>query len=128
MRCSTVFCLGLLLVAGVSCDDGGEEALVRLQSIVPTIDSSEPARDNTATVSKKRTDAGADNWTSLAEALDVFSAKNLARNWKEGALQQIGKQCERDVTRYIEGLRRQELWAIKSEFCFCFFFLSYYVW
>ncbi|KAI4502939.1 hypothetical protein M0802_001983 [Mischocyttarus mexicanus] len=41
------------------------------------------------------------NWTTLTEALDIFSARNLARNWLEGKYP-IGEQCSKDISRYIE--------------------------
>ncbi|KAI4486403.1 hypothetical protein M0804_005773 [Polistes exclamans] len=54
------------------------------------------------------------NWTTLTEALDIYSARNLARNWVEGKYP-IGEQCGKDISRYIEGLKNQELWALKVD-------------
>nr|KAF7413111.1 hypothetical protein H0235_012962 [Vespula pensylvanica] len=55
------------------------------------------------------------NWTTLTEALDIFSGRNLVKNWVEGRYP-VGEQCSKDISRYIEGLKRQELWALKGEF------------
>lgn len=55
------------------------------------------------------------NWTTLTEALDVFSGRNLVKNWVEGRYP-IGEQCGKEISRYIEGLKRQELWALKGKF------------
>ncbi|XP_016839566.1 O-acyltransferase like protein isoform X1 [Nasonia vitripennis] len=111
----SLLCVSLLLLATIgriSCDS---EASVRLQSIVPTIDSSEPAKDGDAAANPSRTpEERSSNWTTLTEALDIFSARNLARNWQEGKFP-LNQECERDVSRYIEGLRRQELWALKVD-------------
>ncbi|KAL6265109.1 hypothetical protein P5V15_005199 [Pogonomyrmex californicus] len=54
------------------------------------------------------------NWTSLAEMLDVFSVRNLVRNWVEGKYP-IGAQCDKDITMYVEGLKNKELWALKVD-------------
>lgn len=127
----SLLCLSLLLLATIgriSCDS---EASVRLQSIVPTIDSSEPAKDGDAAANPSRTpedhstsiiisSSSSNNWTTLTESLDIFSARNLARNWQEGKFP-VNQECERDITRYIEGLRRQELWALKGELTFFLF-------
>lgn len=87
--------LALILVSRVSCDAG-----VGLQSIVP---SESAAR-------------ASNNWTSMAEALDIFSVRNLDRNWPPSPGDRLTRECERDVSRYLQGLKRQELWALKSEF------------
>lgn len=55
------------------------------------------------------------NWTSLSDTLDVFSARNLVKNWVEGKYN-VGVQCGRDITTYVEGLKNQELWALKGKF------------
>lgn len=99
------------LLGGSSCDG---EATVRLQqSIVP-----EPVA---ATVDEVVAPVG--NWTTMVEALDVFNARNLANNWERREEGAVGTECERHVARYIEGLRRQELWAMKSEWLFFFLVL-----
>ncbi|KAK2576733.1 hypothetical protein KPH14_005386 [Odynerus spinipes] len=54
------------------------------------------------------------NWTTLSDALDVFSARNLARNWVEGKYL-VGEQCGKDISRYIQGLKREEPWASKVD-------------
>nr|XP_050859861.1 O-acyltransferase like protein isoform X1 [Vespula vulgaris] len=54
------------------------------------------------------------NWTTLTEALDIFSGRNLVKNWVEGRYP-VGEQCSKDISRYIEGLKRQELWALKVD-------------
>ncbi|XP_011054574.1 PREDICTED: nose resistant to fluoxetine protein 6-like isoform X1 [Acromyrmex echinatior] len=54
------------------------------------------------------------NWTSLSEMLDVFSARNLVRNWIEGKYP-VGVQCGKDITTYIDALKNEELWALKVD-------------
>lgn len=54
------------------------------------------------------------NWTSLSDTLDIFSARNLVRNWAEGK-HAVGAQCDKDITAYVEALKNQELWALKGE-------------
>lgn len=53
------------------------------------------------------------NWTTLSETLDIFNVRYLANNWTEGKYP-IQEQCAKDITRYIEGLRKQEVWASKG--------------
>ncbi|XP_014469015.1 PREDICTED: nose resistant to fluoxetine protein 6-like isoform X2 [Dinoponera quadriceps] len=54
------------------------------------------------------------NWTSLSETLDIFSARNLARNWAENGYT-VGEQCGKDITTYVGALKNQELWALKVD-------------
>nr|XP_034194410.1 O-acyltransferase like protein-like isoform X2 [Osmia lignaria] len=54
------------------------------------------------------------NWTTLSEVLDIFNVHHLASNWTEGK-HPVEGQCDKDVTRYIEGLRRNEGWAMKVD-------------
>ncbi|XP_032674877.1 O-acyltransferase like protein isoform X2 [Odontomachus brunneus] len=54
------------------------------------------------------------NWTSLSDTLDIFSARNLVRNWAEGK-HAVGAQCGKDITTYVEALKNQELWALKTD-------------
>ncbi|XP_058791730.1 O-acyltransferase like protein isoform X2 [Phymastichus coffea] len=108
----------LLLVLLSSCGRiicDSEETIIGRQSIIPTMDSSEPAKDHIADASPVQFNPRpTSNWTTLVEALDIFSARNLANNWVEGAYN-LNQECERDITRYIEGLRRQEIWALKMD-------------
>lgn len=53
------------------------------------------------------------DWTTLPEELDIFNVRYLASNWTEGKFP-IQEQCAKDITRYIEGLKRQEGWALKG--------------
>lgn len=53
------------------------------------------------------------NWTTLSDALDIFDVRHLASNWTEGKYP-VEEQCSKDVTRYIEGLMRSEVWALKG--------------
>ncbi|XP_076627063.1 O-acyltransferase like protein-like isoform X1 [Colletes latitarsis] len=60
------------------------------------------------------------NWTTLSEALDIFNVRHLANNWTDGGCPGEGRcpvegQCAKDVTRYIEGLKRNEGWALKAD-------------
>lgn len=54
------------------------------------------------------------NWTSLSDVLDVYSARNLVRNWAEGEYPSVGAQCSKDITTYAEALKNKELWALKG--------------
>ncbi|XP_011314340.1 uncharacterized protein [Fopius arisanus] len=54
------------------------------------------------------------NWRTIAERLDVYSSKNLEKHWQEGKYF-VGKQCDKDITRYVEGLKNQEIWALKAD-------------
>lgn len=55
------------------------------------------------------------NWTSLSDTLDIFSARNLVRNWAEGGEHAVGGQCGKDITTYVEALKNHQLWALKGE-------------
>ncbi|XP_011506464.1 PREDICTED: nose resistant to fluoxetine protein 6-like isoform X3 [Ceratosolen solmsi marchali] len=96
----------LLLAAGCAAGDG--EASARLGAIVP----SEPQQQFEEAASLGSSLA---NWTGLHETLDFFNPRNLARNWSPLLVQTLGDECARDVARYLNGLRRQELWAIKMD-------------
>lgn len=54
------------------------------------------------------------NWTSLSEMLDVFSARNLVKNWIEGKYP-VGVQCGKDITTYVDAIKNEELWALKGK-------------
>lgn len=54
------------------------------------------------------------NWTSLSEALDIFSVSNLVKNWAEGKYP-VASQCQKDISRFVQGIRNKELWAIKGK-------------
>lgn len=54
------------------------------------------------------------NWTGLSEMLDVFSVRNLVRNWIEGKYP-VGIQCSKDITTYVDALKNEELWALKGK-------------
>ncbi|CAL7947868.1 unnamed protein product [Xylocopa violacea] len=54
------------------------------------------------------------NWTTLSEELDIFNVRHLANNWIEGKYP-VQEQCAKDITRYIDGLRRHEGWALKTD-------------
>ena len=58
-------------------------------------------------------ESSAGNWTTLSEALDVFNVRNLAKKWAEGKYS-VNAQCGKDITRYIQGLKKQEFWAVKG--------------
>lgn len=53
-------------------------------------------------------------WNTLAEHLDVYSTKNLAKNWNKDVIPLVKSQCAHDITRFIEGLQKQEIWALKG--------------
>lgn len=76
--------------------DVAEEPILRVRSLPVTINVVEK------------------NWTSLSDMLDIFSARNLVRNWIEGKYP-VGIQCGKDITRYINGLKNEELWALKGK-------------
>lgn len=77
-------------------NDNAEESILRVRSLPTTTDVIEK------------------NWTSLSETLDVFSARNLVRNWAEGKYA-VGVQCGKDITTYVEALKNEELWALKGK-------------
>ncbi|XP_076232213.1 nose resistant to fluoxetine protein 6-like [Calliopsis andreniformis] len=54
------------------------------------------------------------NWIAISEALDIFNTRYLANNWTEGKYP-VKEQCAKDITRYIEGLKRNEGWALKVD-------------
>lgn len=81
-------------------NDNAEESILRVRSL-PTM----------------TTDVVEKNWTSLSEALDVFSARNLVKNWIEGKYA-VGVQCGKDITTYVEALKNEELWALKGKIKF----------
>lgn len=61
------------------------------------------------------------NWTSLSDMLDVFSARNLIKNWIDGK-HDVGVQCSKDITMYIDALKREELWALKGNIFYVMLF------
>lgn len=98
----TLFILSATYAEEISADipnDNAEESILRVRSLPTTTDVVEK------------------NWTSLSEALDVFSAHNLIRNYVKGKYA-IGTQCDKDITIYLEALKNEELWALKSKITF----------
>lgn len=98
----TLFLLSAIYAEEISTgipNDNVEESILRVRSL-PTM---------TNVIEK--------NWTSLSEALDVFSAHNLVKNWVEGKYT-VGVQCGKDITTYVEALKNEELWALKSKIKF----------
>ncbi|KAF7990013.1 hypothetical protein HCN44_008687 [Aphidius gifuensis] len=55
-----------------------------------------------------------DDWNTISELLDVYSTRNLANNWKEDEYP-ISNYCEKDITRYIKGLKENQIWALKAD-------------
>ena len=85
--------------------------------VTPSNVSENPTRDSLAN-QRVRTFTDTDritngNWTTLSEMLDVFDVRHLANNWTEGKYP-IQDQCAKDITRYIEGLKNHEGWALKG--------------
>lgn len=54
------------------------------------------------------------NWTTISEMLDVYSSRHLAEKWEEGKYP-VGTECDRDIARFVEGLRKHEMWALKGD-------------
>lgn len=54
------------------------------------------------------------NWSTLYEALDVYNVRKLAENWSKGKYP-VTEECSKDITVFIDGLKREELWARKSK-------------
>ncbi|KAL0106693.1 hypothetical protein PUN28_015324 [Cardiocondyla obscurior] len=76
--------------------DATEEPILRVRSLPTTIDVVEK------------------NWTSVSDMLDIFSARNLVKNWAEGKYS-VGEQCGKDITTYVDALKNEELWALKVD-------------
>lgn len=76
--------------------DAPEEPTLRVRSLPTTINVVEK------------------NWTSLSEMMDIFSARNLVKNWIEGKYP-VGVQCGKDITTYVNALKNEELWALKGK-------------
>lgn len=56
------------------------------------------------------------NWTTLSDALDIFSARNLIKNWNEDKyVSVVGADCGKDITTYVKALQNEELWALKGK-------------
>lgn len=85
--------------------NGTAESSLRVRSLPTTSHVAE--RNSTSHVAERA-------WTSLSDVLDVFSSRNLVRNWADGK-HAVGTQCAEDITRYIVGLKNQELWAVKGK-------------
>ncbi|XP_072743886.1 nose resistant to fluoxetine protein 6-like isoform X2 [Anoplolepis gracilipes] len=95
----TLLILSAIYAEEISTDipnENTEESILRVRSLPTT----------TEVVEK--------NWTSLSDTLDVFSARNLVRNWVEGKYA-IGVQCSKDITTYVKALKNEELWALKVD-------------
>ncbi|XP_012232421.1 nose resistant to fluoxetine protein 6 isoform X2 [Linepithema humile] len=94
--------LTLLILSAISAEEistdipNVEEPILRIRSLPATINVPEK------------------NWTSLSDMLDVFSARNLIRNWVERK-HNIGVQCDKDITTYVDALKKEELWALKVD-------------
>jgi len=90
-------------------NNGAEESILRVRSLPMMINVVEK------------------NWTSLSEMLDVFSARNLVKNWIEGKYS-VGIQCGKDITTYVNALKSEELWALKGKFNlfihYCYFIVN----
>lgn len=82
-------------------NDNAEESILRVRSLPRTTDVVEK------------------NWTSLSETLDVFSARNLVKNWAKEKYA-VGVQCGKDITTYVEALKNEELWALKGKIKLCY--------
>ncbi|XP_076285934.1 nose resistant to fluoxetine protein 6-like isoform X1 [Lasioglossum baleicum] len=77
--------------------------------------SQNPAQDLLAgQVVRIPADVRDSNWTTMSEALDIFNVRHLASNWTEGRYP-VQEQCAKDITRYIQGLKRHEGWALKAD-------------
>ncbi|XP_043523193.1 nose resistant to fluoxetine protein 6 isoform X2 [Frieseomelitta varia] len=92
-------------------------ACYAIRGVTPLNVSENPTRDSLAN-QRVRTFTDTDkitnrNWTTLSEMLDVFDVRHLANNWTEGKYP-IQDQCAKDITRYIEGLKNHEGWALKA--------------
>ncbi|XP_015601894.1 nose resistant to fluoxetine protein 6 isoform X2 [Cephus cinctus] len=68
---------------------------------------------HTRSIPKIRTSASV-NWTTLPEMLDVYNSRNLIENWVRGKYP-VDLQCDNDMTRYVEALKNQEIWALKVD-------------
>lgn len=53
---------------------------------------------------------------SLEDLLDIYSASRLASVWNKTDDLSVSDQCRRDVTGYLQGLRRGDLWALQSKY------------
>lgn len=63
-----------------------------------------------------------DSWSdtfSLEDLLDVYSASRLSMVWNRTGDLQVTPQCFNDMTVFLKGLRKGELWALKSEYLSC---------
>ncbi|XP_012280253.1 O-acyltransferase like protein isoform X2 [Orussus abietinus] len=106
--------LTLLTIAGLTFAGGETERLLPLSPV-----SSQDPADHQLSVHRIRSlpkdeEILPRNWTTISETLDVYSSRNLERNWAERQYS-IGDECAKDVTRYLEGLRNHELWAMKVD-------------
>lgn len=85
-------------------NDTIEEPILRIRSLPTTVKVAEK------------------NWTTLSDALDVFSARNLIKNWNEEQHVSVVKaDCGKDITTYVKALQNEELWALKGKAKFFYF-------
>ncbi|KAJ8681440.1 hypothetical protein QAD02_017227 [Eretmocerus hayati] len=103
-------------------------ALQQLRAIVQP-GSDELASAAVVAVPSDGASSGPDgSWMGLGEALELFSPAELERSWRRAdedkasdearMRDSIVPDCRRHVERYLDGLRKRELWALKSEYWF----------
>ena len=129
MNIKALCILFIQIVNLISCEESGNNKDL---SLLPKLETSEPLKltanepfDYNSAVLTNEDDNEENDWTTVAEVLDVFNPKYLARNWEEGKFG-IARQCEKDITRYIQGLRKHEFWALKSKRIFFISIVFYY--
>jgi hypothetical protein len=56
-----------------------------------------------------------DNLTRIEEILELFSVSIIGKQWKEIHGKIHNQRCAHDMTKYLEGLAKKKIWAIKSK-------------
>ncbi|XP_046473634.1 nose resistant to fluoxetine protein 6 [Neodiprion pinetum] len=112
-------CVKMNLLIAVACaiiigKIDAQDSLLKLESPL-VLDS----KDIESSVHKTRSlpqpeEALRGNWSTLQEDLDVFNTRWLAENWIEGKYP-VSSECSKDVTRFVDGLKRKDLWARKMD-------------
>lgn len=54
------------------------------------------------------------NLTRLEDILNLFNIDKIGSSWKE-LNAQVGRECSRDMTEYLNGLEEKKIWALKSK-------------
>lgn len=63
-----------------------------------------------------------ENLTRIEDILNLISVQVIGSQWKN-IHSRVSANCAHDMTNYLNGLEKKEIWAIKSKYYRFYFFL-----